>query len=73
MHYLNLERYFLVWWPEEDKVSILPEHDILDGASAAVGESCIVSCGKMSFIGKISAIGNFNAMFVPFSRCPPNY
>ena len=55
----NVERYFLVWWPEEDKASVLPEHDILDGDSAAVGKSCVVSIGKATYVGKVSAIGKF--------------
>ena len=46
----NAERCFLVWWPEDCKVSVLLERDILVGAAATVGKSCVVSYGKATYV-----------------------
>ena len=55
----DAERYFLVWWPEENKTSVLPERDILEGATATVGKPCVVSYGKATYSGNVAAIGRF--------------
>lgn len=50
-----LEQCILVYWVEEDSVTVV-EEDHVDGVRS-VGEMCGVKCGKNVYQGKIAATG----------------
>lgn len=51
------EQYLLVYWEEEDGVSVVVEDQV--DRVAPVGESCSVKCGKSAYPGKIAAVGKW--------------
>ena len=53
-----IERFFLVYWEEEEMVSVHPKRELLDGVGT-VGEWCTVFFQKKPFKGKVAAIGMY--------------
>lgn len=56
-----------MWWPDEEKVSVLPERDVQNASTATVGKPCVVSYGKATYVGVMSAIGRFVFTLTLFS------
>jgi len=54
---LSSERFFLVFWPEEDAVTTVAEGNIVKADTLKVGESCCVKSGRKTYIGQIAMIG----------------
>ena len=56
-----LERYFLIYWPEEDEEGTVSVHSVEELKSGPenrdVGSSCIIAFGKKLYTGKIAAFG----------------
>ena len=54
--------FFLVYWPEEQQVSMVAR-SILDGGTA-VGDVCSLKLGRSKHQGKVIEIGRFNILEV---------
>ena len=61
LYIVNVEQFFLVYWKEEEMVSVHPKRELLDEVRN-VGEWCTVLFGKKPFKGKIAAIGTYSSM-----------
>ena len=58
--FFNTERYFLLFWPEEDKVSIHKEDELKSEDchdSLIVGGNASCRFGKIYYEGRIAGIG----------------
>ena len=51
-------RFFLIFWPLESAVTVVPEAKIESpNTNLSVGDTCTVWEGKKSYTGKVAAIG----------------
>ena len=49
----------LVYWPEEDCISVVKNSGMLDSSPPVAGASCQVRVGKKTYAGAILKIGMF--------------
>ena len=57
----SVERYFLIYWEEEECVNVFPANSIVKPPpnEAAVGSICQVKVAWSVYCGKVAAIGVF--------------
>ena len=55
----NAERFFLVYWPDEEAVSVVKESDVIESHIQTLGEGmeCSVEIRGKEFFGVIAAAG----------------
>lgn len=54
------ERFYLVWWEDENNVSIHSEEELKKGdpeGQLSVGCACVVRFGRREYTGKIASVG----------------
>ena len=64
------ERFFLVFWPEEDAVTTVAEGNVVNAEKLKVGESCNVKMGRKTYPGQIAMIGKYTCRCVLHSLVP---
>ena len=55
---LFIERFYLVFWPEESTYSVVPESKTVGAKEHLVGQSIQVKEGSKCFSGTVVAVGN---------------
>ena len=53
----STEKYYLVFWEEEDSVSVVPQACLAESKQPTVGEVCDVILRRKRYSGRISATG----------------
>ena len=61
-----VEQYLLVYWEDEDGVSVVVEDNV--DHVAPVGDRCSVKCGKSVYVGKVAAVGKCASLYLPSLR-----
>ena len=68
--YLFPERYFLVFWPDEDAVTALSASKIVAPPLPEVGDLCRVKMGKRVYSGEAVAVGKTTNMLLDlYAHC----
>ena len=49
--------FYLVFWPLESAVSVVPDSKVADTAKISIGDDCTVKEGKKSYKGQVAAVG----------------
>ena len=62
-YYFVPEKYYLVFWRQEEMVSIHSDGEV-KAKEKSIGESCQVRFGKKEYVGLIASIGNRYRRFV---------
>ena len=53
----HLEQYYLIFWEEENSVTVVSASNIANGRQTVVGKCCDVVYNHKSYVGQIAAKG----------------